>query len=191
MTRNVIFTKNQFHVNKQQFLIELTINYKSCQNDVTSFHVWNEVQLICAKLSNRRSCFSLLLSFSFHVFPLLFLELTLQVKLLCVINDGAVSQHKFGASSILFFNTELLFPLKQVKTLADMMTSPYFFITDDRQISGFFYTCNLVYSVAYTLEYRVPKPKPWFERLEKSICTLSNTESKLKSQFWPKMGKFN
>ena len=147
MTRNVIFTKNQFHVNKQQFLIELTINYKSCQNDVTSFHVWNEVQLICAKLSNRRSCFSLQLSFSFHVFPLHFLELTLQVKLLCVINDGAVSQHKFGASSILFFNTELLFPLKQVKTLADMMTSPYFFITDDRQISGFFYTCNLVYSV--------------------------------------------
>ena len=122
---------------------------------------------------------------SISCFPLLFLELTLQVKLLCVINDGAVSQHKFGASSILFFNTELLFPLKQVKTLADMMTSPYFFITDDRQISGFFYTCNLVYSVYIGIQ----GPKTLIRMPWKSICTLLNTESKLKSQFWPKMRK--
>ena len=108
---------------------------------------------------------------------------------MCVINDGAVSQHKFGASSILFFNTELLFPLKQVKTLADMMTSPYFFITDDRQISGFFYTCNLVYSVAYTLEYRVQKPL--FERLQNQFAPFRILSLSLKANFDQKMGKTN
>ena len=99
---------------------------------------------------------------------------------MCVINDGAVSQHKFGASSILFFNTELLFPLKQVKTLADMMTSPYFFITDDRQISGFFYTCNLVYSVYIGIQgLKILIMTPL-----KSIYSDLKIESQIKNQFY-------